>query len=532
MSWNPFKKQQEPENPVQNTATDDDPTNPLVEAGNVEERVVDLPRQGSNVAYQRVELWDNGGLSSSFMRISVTDHGSQADMLRQLWLNLPEESTGFCDLLVNEQAALCAKFNLPDSHQGNGNGNGAKIASDGSLRPIELLNALIALATLLAQIKNECGWVWQKPKDTGFGWNTTAGFASGLTMSTVQFIAWDELGEGDENAAAMTLAAIFAPAFIELATQMSLAGFSFGIDNINRVSEMLIEAMGDPQLTYSSLADKLAALQFGFEMHGLTDTGRKRAHNEDAFLLLDLDQTSGAGSKFMLAAIADGMGGHASGEIASNLTLSLLRQHLLGGLLGPSSKPVDSSQLHSKLKAVIPSIDSALTERAAMDTALSGMGTTLVGVAALTPQSTLGAAGNINPPSACVFWVGDSRAYRLSHSGIAPLSKDHSYVQTLLDSGSITLEEARTHKRKNVITRCLGGSASADSTPDVEAFTPGFGELLLLCSDGLSDVLDDQQIHGIVLKCVGLSLAETAQALVDAANAGGGPDNITVVLVG
>ena len=151
MSWNPFKKQQEPEIPAQNTAPDDDPTNPLVEAGSVEERVTDLARNGDKLIYQRVELWDNSGLSSSFLRVSITDHGNQADTLRQLWLGLPEDSTGFSDLLVDQQAAMCAKFHLPDSLHSNG--NGARFAGSETLRPIELLHGLQALATLLAKIQ-------------------------------------------------------------------------------------------------------------------------------------------------------------------------------------------------------------------------------------------------------------------------------------------------------------------------------------------------------------------------------------------
>lgn len=536
MSWNPFKKQQEPDQPAsqlqpdQPLHDDDDPTNPLVEAGSLEERALVLSRGSDKVVFERVELWDNGGLSSLFLRISITDQGNQADTLSKLWLDLPERNTGFCDLLVNEHAALSAKFNYPNSLQANSTGVGQ--AGGISLRPIELVGGLQALAHLLAQIHHESGWVWPTPAKSGFGWNTAPGIAPGLDCNTLQFIAWDELGDGAETEAAVALVAMVTPAFIELATQASMAGFTFGLDHLNQLIEVLVEAVVDPQLTYQALANKLATLQHSYQLHGLTDVGSKREHNEDAFLLLDLDQTSGSGSKFALAAIADGMGGHKSGEVASNLSLSLLRHYLLGGLLAPSSKPVDSSQLRSQLETVIPSIDRALTERAAMDPALGGMGTTLVGLATLMPQSTLAGKGKQTTAAACVFWVGDSRAYLLGPQGITALTKDHSHVQDLLDAGSISAEESRKHQMKNVITRCLGGSATADGTPDVEWFTPGIGELVLLCSDGLSDVLDDQQIYDVVLGCVGKSLDDIAQALIDAANAGGGPDNITVVLVG
>ncbi|HES58670.1 MAG TPA: serine/threonine-protein phosphatase, partial [Firmicutes bacterium] len=131
---------------------------------------------------------------------------------------------------------------------------------------------------------------------------------------------------------------------------------------------------------------------------------------------------------------------------------------------------------------------------------------------------------------AAVFWVGDSRAYLIGPCGMLPLTRDHSYVQDLIESGSISAEEARTHQMKNVITRCLGGAGNSGA-PDVFPFSPGPGEAILLCSDGLTDALDDAQIWQVLMDNSEHSLDNAVKALVRAANEAGGPDNITVVLV-
>jgi protein phosphatase len=128
-----------------------------------------------------------------------------------------------------------------------------------------------------------------------------------------------------------------------------------------------------------------------------------------------------------------------------------------------------------------------------------------------------------------LFNVGDSRVYLYSCGRLLRLTRDHSLVQELVDSGEITAEEAFDHPRKNVISRCLGGG-SIGSEPDVASYDPGPGELLLIASDGLGDMLRDHEIEALVREQVAAAgPAGLAQALVDAANAAGGKDNVTVV---
>jgi protein phosphatase len=240
--------------------------------------------------------------------------------------------------------------------------------------------------------------------------------------------------------------------------------------------------------------------------------------------------------------VADGMGGHASGEVASSLALDLLRLQLAQLALPPRSRTFSTAGLEQDLRTVVGGIGRALHERAALEPGQAGMGTTLTGVALLEPQSTL----RVDLPAAacCVFNVGDSRSYLLTAQGLHQLSTDHSYVGELLAAGQLSEEDAFTHPQKNVITRCLGGGSGSDSTPDVFSFTPGPGEILLLCSDGLTDALRTSEVRR-ALDSVPFDAASggpgahflpdylraLAGALIAAANEAGGPDNITVVLV-
>jgi protein phosphatase len=176
---------------------------------------------------------------------------------------------------------------------------------------------------------------------------------------------------------------------------------------------------------------------------------------------------------------------------------------------------------------VIPAINRALCDRSIMDPALAGMGTTLCGFAQVRSAST------IHPEqqtSAAVFNVGDSRCYLVGPRHLQRLSIDHSFVQSLVDNGEITEEQAFDHPRKNVITRCLGGDGK-HTEADVFPFRPGPCERLLICSDGLTDALRDSEIRGVLARTAEAPLEDVAQALVDAANAAGGPDNITVLLL-
>ena len=535
MSWNPFRKREaeEPEaesvpgngQPADAGGDRDDATDPLVQAGHVEERC-ELLREQNGIRLERVEVWGPAGLSDSFIRLLVHEHGPQADKLRALLLDGPEEVTGFRDLLVRDDCALAAALELPDSDLASLLAR--PVGTTPRPRAIDLLRGLRAFAQLCTYMEQEHGLYWQHPSARQIGVKGEGpAEPAGLRRHRLLLGAWDQLsGDRVEPAA---LVVLLATQLHQLRSEAAEVEFAYGVEQLGRLLEELERLAAPHDLTYAQLADELGALAVQFTAGSATDAGQVRAHNEDAALLMTLDQQSFAGSQLVLAAVADGMGGHLSGEVASSLALDLLRQQLGMGLLAPRSTPVEAARLGEQLESIIPAIDRALTERAQLDAQLAGMGTTLAGLAVLRRQSTTEVGGAAE--SAAVFHVGDSRAYLLTSDGPRRLTRDHSYVQQLLDSGAIGPDEAFSHPQKNVITRCLGGGTS-DSAPDVSAFSPGFGEIVLLCSDGLTDVLRDGDLWRVVGEAGTADLDALARALVDAANAGGGPDNITVVLIG
>lgn len=234
----------------------------------------------------------------------------------------------------------------------------------------------------------------------------------------------------------------------------------------------------------------LPAHQLGYA--ALTVVGRVRPHNEDAILCCP---------HLSLWAVADGMGGHQRGEVASSLALKTLRQQTQRGVV---------------LRDAIQAANSAILAAADADAASRGMGTTLVAV------HFAGATFE-------VAWVGDSRAYRIGSQGIERLTRDHSLVQALVDAGQLTPEQASSHPRRNVVTQCLG---RADQPLVVDAVSGSLarGELLLLCSDGLTGELSDARIREI---CAGADTLEAMTSqLVEAANQAGGRDNISCIVLG
>jgi serine/threonine protein phosphatase PrpC len=224
----------------------------------------------------------------------------------------------------------------------------------------------------------------------------------------------------------------------------------------------------------------------------LTDTGRRRLENEDAFVL-----------EPPLFAVADGMGGAQAGEVASRLAVSTIEERGLG--LREEDALVELLQL----------ANTRIFERSGSDPSVSGMGTTTTIVVVDEAGGTLTLAH-----------VGDSRAYRIRGGAISQLTDDHSLVAELVRGGRLSEEEALVHPARSVITRVLG------TDPVVEVDTAKddvlSDDLVLLCSDGLSVMLRDETILELVLAADGP--AEATEALVKAANAAGGDDNITVVL--
>lgn len=225
-----------------------------------------------------------------------------------------------------------------------------------------------------------------------------------------------------------------------------------------------------------------------------TDVGMLRESNQD---------TCGHANVFAsgrLLFVADGMGGHAGGERASELALeSVVRA------FGPDAGPPERA-LHGALAAA----NRCILEEARRNPELRGMGTT--GVALL-----------FVPEGVCVANVGDSRAYRLREGALARLTHDHSLVAELMRRGALSEEQARVHPRRNELLRCLGVDEEVEI--DVESLDVARGDTYVLCSDGLCGVLRDEEIRDVLRES---SPAEAVERLVNAANERGGPDNITV----
>jgi protein phosphatase len=231
------------------------------------------------------------------------------------------------------------------------------------------------------------------------------------------------------------------------------------------------------------------------ETASLSDVGRRRASNQDAFG--GLVAASGA----RLLVVADGMGGHAGGATASRLAVETVEE-----FVGRSTG--DPAAL---LQAALEAANRRIHEEARSDPSLAGMGTT--GVALLFPSNG----------GAWVAHVGDSRAYRLRDARLEQLTPDHSLVGELERRGMITAEEARVHPRRNEVLRCIGVDPEVDV--DVAPVDVQPGDWYLLCSDGLCGVLGDEEIAAELLRA---APEVAARRLVDAANERGGPDNITV----
>lgn len=229
-----------------------------------------------------------------------------------------------------------------------------------------------------------------------------------------------------------------------------------------------------------------------------SDTGTLRVQNEDSFLAQE-----------KIFVVADGMGGHNAGEVASAMAIKMLADAQANGI-------ADAGQLAK----IIEQINHSIFQAAANQTDQRGMGTTLA-VLALTPNETT------KEVSAAVANIGDSRTYLFRNDEFRQVSVDHSYVQDLVSEGLITREEARTHARRNIVTRALG----IEPIVAVDTWTLPLiaGDRYVLCSDGLVDEVSDEAIE----KCVKQKIEpqKIADQLVAIANTNGGRDNITVIVV-
>lgn len=228
-----------------------------------------------------------------------------------------------------------------------------------------------------------------------------------------------------------------------------------------------------------------------------SDIGRRRSANQDA-----------ACASSRLLAVADGMGGHAHGEVAS--AIAVLRLVEIDRELAGAD--LDGLDLADRLGAAVHDIADRLTAAAAQDSALQGTGTTLV--ALLVDGTRIGGAH-----------VGDSRVYLLRDGELRRLTRDHTLVQTLVDEGRISEAEAAEHPRRSVLVRTLQEGTPAE--PDLFHVEGRPGDRYLLCSDGVTAVLDDAAVHAALGEG---EPAAAVERLISLANEGGGPDNITCVV--
>lgn len=252
---------------------------------------------------------------------------------------------------------------------------------------------------------------------------------------------------------------------------------------------------------------------------GITDIGQRRQRNEDSYLVND---------KLGLYIVADGMGGHAGGEFASKIAVSTVEEiirgedrdksHLDGEtLLDTPKEDSDEQEIEGheqeRLKEAINRAGNMIVRRAYEEPELKGMGTTATVML-------------VSEAKAYIAHVGDSRAYCVRDGKIMQITEDHSLVHEQLKSGLITEEEAKTHQLKNIITRSVGVQEEVEV--DTIVWQLQKDDFYLLCSDGLSNMIEDIEIQDIVTRH---DVEQSARELVDLANDRGGDDNITLILL-
>lgn len=235
----------------------------------------------------------------------------------------------------------------------------------------------------------------------------------------------------------------------------------------------------------------------------LSDPGCVRTSNQDACLVEQLDKNT------LLCVVCDGMGGAKSGDVASNLAVEVFSQEVKRSW----KSDMDDEDLDFMLKNALKLANFTVYDQSCQFEEFSGMGTTLV-------------AALIRGREATVLNVGDSRAYQINEDGIEQISVDHSLVQMMIDRGELTPEQGKSYPGKNYITRAVGTEPVTEGDIFHQHLTKG--TYLLLCSDGLSNLLDDQEILFEVIH--GADKQACCQSLVDIAKRRGAPDNVTCVI--
>lgn len=237
---------------------------------------------------------------------------------------------------------------------------------------------------------------------------------------------------------------------------------------------------------------------------GLTDKGCVRKMNQDAYDIQQLDRNT------LLCVVCDGMGGAKSGNIASSLAVDVFSQEIQRTW----TPTMEWDKADQMMKSAVKLANFTVYDQARQFEEFEGMGTTLV-------------AALIRGRKISLVNVGDSRAYRISQNGIRQITKDHSVVQMMVDRGELTPEAAKRYPGKNLITRAVGTESSV--VCDVFRQELNRGDFLLLCSDGLSNLMDDQEILFEVVH--GVNKERCCKRLLDIAVSRGCPDNFTCVLV-
>lgn len=240
--------------------------------------------------------------------------------------------------------------------------------------------------------------------------------------------------------------------------------------------------------------------------YGIMDKGKVRRENQDSFFIERIDNKG-----CLAAVVCDGMGGEQAGNIASSLAAKAFVTHVTEKI---SSSKVKKPDIKAIITQAADEANHLVYEYSCFDSGYTGMGTTLV-AAVICTNGTF------------VINVGDSRAYKITKKKISQITRDHSLVQEMVDRGELTADEARNHPRKNVITRALG----VDENVPGDVFTPRLqkGDLLLLCSDGLTNMLSDKEILAYTQEHRDpLSLG---RALMDEALRRGAHDNVTIVII-
>jgi PPM family protein phosphatase len=232
---------------------------------------------------------------------------------------------------------------------------------------------------------------------------------------------------------------------------------------------------------------------------GRSDVGVIRAGNEDNYVVVP---------ERGIFVVADGMGGHAAGEVASEMAVAYMTREL--GSLGHLA----DEQVAERMRGAIRAANAAIFQRTLTEIDKRGMGTTVTALALYGARFLVGQ-------------VGDSRAYLLRDGALTQITKDHSYVQEQVDAGYLTPEQARSHPYSNVITRCVG--ANSEVVPDVYAGAIKPRDLFLLASDGLTGMLEDSELAKVLL--ADRTLQEKVDDLINEANRHGGLDNITAIVV-